>query len=420
MGKTLQADRLADVAAAEARPVEEREEPGQRALRRPHPWRQDMRSPIRPAHSTARAARGEMGPLDVSEVFVVKSFGEGLLLVFEGVDGPMLAVEIGAARRQVLQRLAHEVADLQSRSHGVARVVDRSLRIKMRAREIEHGVAEDCVRDLRMGVEDRSEEGHRLGVAAPEQAHLQAADMFGQLRHDGGEVRRVAVHVGGVHLVPQVPGEDGAPPAPSRHHEGEPVLGGLDHRGGGEPVRRSRAGPAIRAVVGMMPPVEVHPERVEGREQEPQPVPVAEVEQVVPKLDHRGHHAANWLFQIAMADLRILHHHAKTGDAAFGEPGEVAVHGAQVLAAEKALKLGPGDGVVLANGMPAPAVFGDEIGRAGGHLDPGLPGPGPGREGLLQLHVVGNDPFLPLRRPATWLDGGRVQDRRAGAFVRGP
>jgi hypothetical protein len=150
----------------------------------------------------------------VTKVFVIESFRKGLLLVFEEVDGSVLAVEEGTPRRRLLQGLPHEFAHPDRWVHGVAGPVDRAFVVEVGAGEIEEGMAEDRVRDGRVLVEDRPEERHGLGTGAAVEAQLEAADVLGQLRSHRSEMRRVVAHMGGVHLVPQVPGEDGAAAAP--------------------------------------------------------------------------------------------------------------------------------------------------------------------------------------------------------------
>ena len=71
----------------------------QRVLGLPHAGRQAMWMAVGPTHAATRAAAGEMRPLQVTEVFVVKLFAQGLAKVFEGVDRAMFGIEKTAGRR---------------------------------------------------------------------------------------------------------------------------------------------------------------------------------------------------------------------------------------------------------------------------------------------------------------------------------
>ncbi len=71
----------------------------------------------------------------------------------------------------------------------------------------------------------------------------------------------------------------------------------------------------------------------------------------------------------AVAD--VFEHHPERRDAVVGEPGEVRLDRGDVLAADQALQLGPGQGVVLADDQERLAVLGLEVAAARPEADPG-------------------------------------------------
>ena len=132
-----------------------------------------------------------------------------------------------------------------------------------------------------------------------------------------------------------------------------------------------RQRPAPGAGIGMVVEVQPHPERVVGRQQDAQPVVLAEREEVVPELHHVGHEGAGRTLEIAVAHLRVFHHQAQHGDAVTLQHGEVSVDGRDIAAAKQRVELDPADRVVLADRVPVGAPVLDEIGRAFGDPDPG-------------------------------------------------
>ena len=63
------------------------------------PGGQRVRMPVRPAHAAAGAADGELRPLHVAEILVVERLRQGAVMILEGVDRAVLAVEKGRVRR---------------------------------------------------------------------------------------------------------------------------------------------------------------------------------------------------------------------------------------------------------------------------------------------------------------------------------
>ena len=314
-----------------------------------------------------------MRPLHVPEILVVEVLRDLAVLVLEGVDGPVLAVEEGSPVRDLADRLAHDPAHAGSGVHRVAGVVDRALLVDVDRRGIQRRMAEDGAfhGEVRSPHEFRAEDRHRLRMGPAVEPEFLGAEVpadVGDERVEG--VGRIAA-LRRVDLVPQVPGEDHARAAPARRGEGQPRLDGGPHGGIGQRPGRVRQGPPLRARIGMMAEVQPHPERVVGRQQDAELVLLAEREQVVPELHHVGRVAAGRVFQVPVADLGIFHHQPQHGHAVGLEHGEVPVDGRDVAPSEQGIELDPADRVVLADRVPIGPALLDEIGRPRGHADPG-------------------------------------------------
>jgi len=250
--------------------------------------------------------------------------------------------------------------------------------------EVEGGVAEDGVLHLHVGspFEFGAEEGDGLGMGAAEGAAFDGADVVAEVGDEVDEGLGGHFGLGGVDLVPEVPGEEGSGRAPALGGEGEAGFDGGAHGGGEEGTGGVFERAAAGAVVGMVVEFEPHPEGVEWGEEDAEAVLFGEGEEVVPVTDHVGRPAAGGGFEVAVTDLGVLEHEAHAGDAVGGEVREVALDGGDVFAAEEGVELAPADGVVLADGVPGLAVFGLEVGDVGDGGDPG--------EGLLGAWEEGN------------------------------
>ena len=173
-----------------------------------------------------------------------------------------------------------------------------------------------------------------------------------------------------MHLVPEVPGEEGAGASPALGGEGEAGFDGVAGLAAEEELGGVLERAAVFAVVGVVLEVEPHPEGVKRREEEADAVLFAQGEEVVPELDDVARPFAGLGLEVAMTDLRVFEHEAHDGDAVVGEELEVALDGGDVLAAKEWVELAPADGVVLTDGVPGLAVFGLEVRVAGNGGDP--------------------------------------------------
>ena len=195
----------------------------------------------------------------------------------------------------------------------------------------------------------------------------------------------------GMHLVPQVPGEDGAVAAPALAGEGQAVLDAGPCGGAGEQPLAAVARPAIGAVVGMPVPVVPGEEGIARGQQQAQAHLPAQADQIVEHLHHRRHEAADRALQERGVVLAVLQHQPEHRNARCPERGQVPLDRAQVAAATQPLELGPGQRVVLADGCPGLACLVHEVRGTLGHPDPGQPGrvrPGHGAGGQKRLAAI--------------------------------
>ena len=157
--------------------------------------------------------------------------------------------------------------------------------------EVEVGVAEDQVgqRPLRLG----AEVADGLEVRPAEEPPLDRPDVRRELGDDADRASaavRVVDRLGldavvVPQLVPEVPGEDGPRAPPALDGEGDPPLDGRHALGVRQQVELPAARAAPVGVVGVVVPHHPGEEGVERRQQEPEPVPLAEGDQVVDGLD---------------------------------------------------------------------------------------------------------------------------------------
>ena len=133
----------------------------------------------------------------------------------------------GARIGDLRQRLPHQPAGADGGQHGVARIVDGACLIEMAAGEVEGGMAEDRLVQPGLPAELGAEDRNGLQMRAAVQPLLQLAQEGRHVVDEMREAVRVVAGLRGMHLVPQVPGEDDAAAAPALRGKGQPRL----HRG---------------------------------------------------------------------------------------------------------------------------------------------------------------------------------------------
>jgi hypothetical protein len=207
-------------------------------------------------------------------------------------------------------------------------------------------------------------------MRSPVEALLHGADTVREVLDELAEALRRVACLRRVDLVPQIPGEQRARAAPAPRREGEPRLDGVPRLRTEQQARRVVEHAAVGTVVGMMAPVQPGPVGVEGREQDAQPEPLADREEVVPQLHHPRHEGAERPLEVAVARLRVLHHEPDAGHAAVGEALQVRFRPRQVTPAVEALQRLPADRVVVADGRPGLPRLVDEVRRVRGDADP--------------------------------------------------
>ena len=294
--------------------------------------------------------------------------------VLEGVDRAGLAVGERPPVAGLRQRVADPARHGVGRGQRVDRRVDGARLVDVRRGEVEVRVAEDQVGQRARGL--GAEVADRLQVRLAEEPALDPPDVRREVgddrrerldRQDRAGLLGDAVVVR--QLVPEVPGEDRARAPPALHGEGDPRL----HRGQAVGVRQQvdpiPAGAPAFGVVGVVLPHDPGEEGVEGRQQQPQAMPLAERHQVVDGPDGDRVVAPAGALQVeAVAD--IFEHQAERRDAVGLQPGEVPVDGRQVAAIEQPFQLGPGQGVVLTDDQERLPLLGLEVAAARAEPDP--------------------------------------------------
>ena len=331
----------------------------QRVLGLPHAGRQAMWMAVGPTHAATCAAAGEMRPLQVTEVFVVKLLAQGLTKVFKGVDGAVFGVKKRPAVGNLCKGIAHDVAHANSSVYRVARRIDRAGLVDVDCREIERGVAKDVGLHAEMGLEPelRTEDGGGLQVGAAVSAKLHVAHVRTEVGDKVVERFRLAFGMGGMNFVPEIPGEQGSGAAPALSGEGEPGLDGVARGTGEQRLRRVEEGASVGLVVGMMLEAKPHPKSVERGEQQPDVVALRKDEDVIPKPDHVRRPLADGGLEIPGTDLCVLKHETHAGDAAGSETTEPGLDRGKVPAAVEGLELRPGDSLVGSDRVPRRAVL---------------------------------------------------------------
>src|SRR5215207_9400262 len=99
-----------------------------------------MRVTIGPAHAAASPTRGEMCPLHMPEVLIIKVFRQRLVQVLKAVNGAMLTVKKWSLITYLRQRLAHQPTRDNGCIHCIVWFVDGRMFIKMGASKIKHWV----------------------------------------------------------------------------------------------------------------------------------------------------------------------------------------------------------------------------------------------------------------------------------------
>jgi hypothetical protein len=247
-------------------------------------------------------------------------------------------------------------------------------------REVQARVGQDQLAHRGVATQLGAEDRDRLRVRAPVQPELRLAQPVGHLVDEVAHRRVVVAALRRVQLVPEVPGEDRPVRPPALGREGEPPPHVRPRVAAGEELRAVAARAAVAPVVRVPVPAVPVPEGVERREQHAQPRPRAQREQVVPQPDHRRDEPPGRPLEVAVLALRVLEHQPQHGDAAGAQRVQVRLRARQVAAAEEPGELGPGHRLVGADGRPGLARLEDEVGRAGGALDPWKGGHG-GRRG---------------------------------------
>ena len=125
----------------------------------------------------------------------------------------------------------------------------------------------------------------------------------------------------GMDLVEDIPGEEDAVAAPALDSEGEPALDRLARAPAKQHARGMIERPAVLDIVWVPAKMPLRPEGVERGQKNTQPGPLAKKEEVIPQAHHIGGKNSRRTFEIAVPNLRILHHEPEAGDAVGGEPG---------------------------------------------------------------------------------------------------
>src|SRR5438128_57897 len=110
------------------------------------------------------------------EILVVDGLGQIPMVVLEGVDGAVLAVEERTVIDELGQRLSHQTANREGSVYRVCGMIDRTFLVEMGAGEFELGMPEDTFRDMPVEHHMRAEDGNRLRMRAAEPGELALAN----------------------------------------------------------------------------------------------------------------------------------------------------------------------------------------------------------------------------------------------------
>ena len=108
-----------------------------------------------------------MGPLHVPEVLIIEWLRQCLVFIFEGMNGPALAIEKWAAWRRPRQHRTHDCTGADGGVNRVAGMIDGALFVKVGGGEIKTGVSQDALLSGRILQADRSENGDGLQMRTP-------------------------------------------------------------------------------------------------------------------------------------------------------------------------------------------------------------------------------------------------------------